>query len=72
VRVVSAADPQWIFPFTGLQPVQFRRLVRAQWDGRPSRPWSFPLADRVLLVAACRRIDPTLRQVGPLSGVSPV
>ncbi|ABW12327.1 hypothetical protein Franean1_2906 [Parafrankia sp. EAN1pec] len=46
VQVISAADPQWIFPFTGLKPTQFRRLVRlvAQRggdriaDGRPGRP----------------------------------
>jgi hypothetical protein len=28
VQVISAARPEWIFPFTGLQPAQFRRLVR--------------------------------------------
>lgn len=78
MQVVSAADPQWIFPFTGLKPVQFRRLVRlvaergadSVVEGRPGRPWSLPLADRVLLVATYWRTNLTLRQVGPLFGVS--
>jgi len=55
VQVVSAADPQWIFPLSGLMPAEFRRLVRlvaergaaTVVDGRPGRPWSLPLADRV-------------------------
>jgi hypothetical protein len=28
VQVISAARPEWIFPFTGLTPAQFGRLVR--------------------------------------------
>ncbi|MFI7650661.1 IS5/IS1182 family transposase, partial [Micromonospora sp. NPDC049460] len=28
MQVISAGRPEWIFPFTGLQPAQFRRLVR--------------------------------------------
>lgn len=28
VQVISAARPEWIYPFTGLQPAQFRHLVR--------------------------------------------
>ena len=51
---------EWIAPFTGLQPGQFRKLVRlvAQRggdeiaDGRPGRQWALPLADRVLLLVA--------------------
>ncbi|ABW12527.1 hypothetical protein Franean1_3116 [Parafrankia sp. EAN1pec] len=73
VQVISAADPQWIFPFAGLNPTQFRRLVRlvAQRggdriaDGRPGRPWALPLPDRVLLVAAYWRTNLTLRQIAP-------
>lgn len=34
------------------------------------RPWSLPLADRVLLVTAYWRTNLTLRQLAPLSGVS--
>jgi hypothetical protein len=48
-----------IHPFTGLQPAQFRRLVRLVAkrggepiaDGRPGRPRALELSDRVLLVA---------------------
>src|SRR3954465_15840160 len=78
VQVISAARPEWIHPFTGLQPVQFRRLVRlvatrggdAIIDGRPGRPWALPLPDRVLLVAVYWRTNLTMRQIGPLFGVS--
>ena len=78
MQVISAAHPEWIFPFTGLQPVQFRRLVRlvaerggdAIADGRPGRQWSLDLSDRVLLVAAYWRTNLTMRQIGPLFGVS--
>ncbi len=78
VQVISAARPEWIVPFTGLQPAQFRRLVRlaaerggeAIADGRPGRQWFLDLADRVLLVAAYWRTNLTMRQIGPLFGVS--
>ena len=50
VQVISAARPEWIHPFTGLHPTQFRRLVRlvaqrggdAIADGRPvgHGPWT--------------------------------
>jgi hypothetical protein len=39
-------------------------------DGRPGRQWRLDLADRVLLVAAYWRTNLTLRQIGPLFGVS--
>ncbi|GAA3551342.1 hypothetical protein GCM10022222_38590 [Amycolatopsis ultiminotia] len=39
-------------------------------DGRPGRQWALPLADRVLLVATYWRTNLTMRQIGPLSGVS--
>ena len=59
MQVITAGHSEWIFPFTGLQPVQFRKLVRlvaerggdAIADGRPGRQWALDLADRVLLVA---------------------
>jgi len=78
VQVISAARPEWIHPFTGLKPVQFRRLVRvvarrggeAIADGRPGRQWALGLPDRVLLVAAYWRTNLTMRQIGPLFGVS--
>ncbi|GIM83544.1 hypothetical protein Sar04_12720 [Salinispora arenicola] len=78
LQVISAASPEWIFPFTGLQPAQFHRLVRlvaerdgdSIADGRPGRQWSLDLTDRVLLVAAYWRTNLTMRQIGPLFGVS--
>jgi DDE superfamily endonuclease/Helix-turn-helix of DDE superfamily endonuclease len=78
VQVISAARPEWIHPFTGLKPAQFRRLVRvlaqrggdAVADGRPGRQWALDLPDRVLLVAAYWRTNLTMRQIGPLFGVS--
>ncbi|GAA4792422.1 hypothetical protein GCM10023329_50460 [Streptomyces sanyensis] len=37
---------------------------------RKGRPWSPPLEDRALLVAACWRTNLTMRQLAPLFGVS--
>ncbi|MET8848652.1 IS5/IS1182 family transposase, partial [Amycolatopsis sp. NPDC004625] len=28
VQVITASRPEWIAPFTGLEPDQFRKLVR--------------------------------------------
>jgi hypothetical protein len=78
VQVISAADEQWIHPFTGLRPGQFRKLVRLVAkrggdqiaDGRPGRQWALDLSDRVLLVAAYWRTNLTMRQIGPLFGIS--
>ena len=76
--MTTAVRAEWIFPFTGLQPAQFRRLVRLVAerggdtiaDGRPGRQWALDLPDRVLLVAAYWRTNLTMRQIGPLFGVS--
>ncbi|WP_433264780.1 transposase family protein [Actinosynnema sp. CS-041913] len=78
MQVISASRSEWIAPFTGLQPGQFRKLVRvvaerggdAIADGRPGRQWRLDLADRVLLVATYWRTNLTMRQLGPLFGVS--
>ena len=78
MQVISASRAEWIAPFTGLEPGQFRKLVRlvAQRggdeiaDGRPGRQWRLDLADRVLLVATYWRTNLTMRQIGPLFGVS--
>ncbi|MFE7278655.1 transposase [Streptomyces sp. NPDC057623] len=73
--VITASDPSWIAPFTGLSPRSFGALVRvlrreAAGVSRPGRPWSLPLEDRVLLVVAYWRTNLTLRQLAPLFGVS--
>ena len=73
--VITASEPSWIAPFTGLSPRQFGKLVTAlRREGadpvRKGRPWGLPLEDRVLLVAAYWRTNLTLRQLAPLFGVS--
>jgi hypothetical protein len=73
--VIKASESSWIGPFTGLSPRQFGKLITAlRREGadpvRKGRPWSLPLEDRVLLVAAYWRTNLTLRQLAPLFGVS--
>ncbi|MFI6966865.1 transposase [Streptomyces sp. NPDC050255] len=73
--VITASEPSWIAPFTGLSPQQFGMLVsmlrREGADAiRRGRPWSLPLEDWVLLVVAYWRTNLTLRQLAPLFGVS--
>ncbi len=73
--MITASEPSWIAPFTGLSPRQFGKLITAlRREGaapvRKGRPWSLPLEDRVLLVAAYWRTNLTLRQLAPLFGVS--
>ncbi|WP_030833563.1 IS5/IS1182 family transposase [Streptomyces hygroscopicus] len=73
--VITASELSWITPFTGLSPRQFGKLITAlRREGADpvgkGRPWSLPLEDRVLLVAAYWRTNLTLRQLAPLFGVS--
>ncbi|MET7905645.1 transposase [Streptomyces sp. NPDC005355] len=73
--LITASEPSWIAPFTGLSPRQFGKLVTAMRSERTDqvrkgRPWSLTLADRILLVAAYWRTNLTLRQLAPLFGVS--
>jgi hypothetical protein len=73
--VITASESSWIAPFTGLSPRRFGKLVTAlRREGadpvRRGRPWSLPLEDRVLLVAAYWRTNLTLRQLAPLFGIS--
>ncbi|MFJ9567760.1 transposase [Streptomyces fuscichromogenes] len=73
--VITASEPQWITPFSGLQPRDFRRLIatlrrEGAAPARRGRPWSLPLEDRVLLVTAYWRTNLTLRQLAPLFGIS--
>lgn len=72
--VITASEPSWIPPFTGLSPRAFAKLVtvlrREDADAvRKSRPWSLSLEDRALLVAAYWRTNLTMRQLAPLFGV---
>ncbi|AEM83386.1 transposase IS4 family protein [Streptomyces violaceusniger Tu 4113] len=62
-------------PVHRAEPRQFGKLVTAlRRDGadavRRGRPWSLPLEDRALLVAAYWRTNLTMRQLAPLFGVS--
>ncbi|MFC7968295.1 transposase [Streptomyces cinereoruber] len=73
--VITASEPSWIAPFTGLSPRAFGKLVTVLRRGgadavRRGRPWSLPLEDRALLVAAYWRTNLTVRQLAPLFGVS--
>ncbi|MFE4306355.1 transposase [Streptomyces sp. NPDC056517] len=73
--VITASEPSWIAPFTGLGPRCFDTLVtQLRREGadavRRGRPWSLPLEDRVLLVTAYWRTNLTLRQLAPQFGVS--
>ncbi len=73
--VITASEPSRTGPFTGLSTRQFSKLTTAlRREGadpvRKGRPWSLPLEDRVLLVAAYWRTNLTLRQLAPLLGVS--
>ncbi|MFD0422423.1 transposase [Streptomyces parvus] len=73
--VITALEPSWIAPFTGVSPNQFSKLITALWrEGadpvRKGRPWGLRLKGRVLLVATYWRTNLTLRQLAPLFGVS--
>ncbi|MFH8626536.1 transposase [Streptomyces vietnamensis] len=73
--VITATQPAWITPFTGLSPRCFSKLVTMlRCDGadvvRRGRPWSLPLEDRVLLVTTYWRTNLTMRQIALLFGVS--
>ncbi|KUO09977.1 transposase [Streptomyces sp. DSM 15324] len=50
--VITASEPSWIAPFTGLSPRPFGKLVsmvrREGTDAvRKGRPWGLPLEDRI-------------------------
>lgn len=73
--VISASEPSWTGPFTGLSPRQFAKLMTAlRRDGadaiRKGRPWGLPLEDRALLIAVYWRTNLTMRQLAPLFGMS--
>lgn len=73
--VITASEPSWITPFTGVNPRQFHKTVTAlRREGaelvRRGRPWGLSLEDRVLLVAAYWRTNLTMRQLALLFGIS--
>ncbi|SED67028.1 transposase [Streptomyces sp. Ag109_O5-10] len=73
--MITASEPSWIAPFTGLSPRAFGKLVKVpRREGadtvRRGRPWSLPLDERALLVAAYWRTNLTMRRLAPLFGVS--
>ncbi|WP_405786012.1 transposase family protein [Streptomyces sp. NBC_01367] len=73
--VITASEPSWIVPLTGLSPRRFTKLVtalrRTGVDAtRQGRRWSLSLADRPLLVTAYWRTNLTMRQLAPLFGIS--
>ncbi|MYY82064.1 MULTISPECIES: transposase family protein [unclassified Streptomyces] len=68
---VLRANRVWVETFTGLRIEQLGRLMKAVWERGGNgtlrgRPWSLPLAERVLVVAAYYRTNLTMRQLGPL------
>ncbi|MEV0093778.1 transposase family protein [Streptomyces sp. NPDC050738] len=72
---VLRAERVWVEAFTGLRMEQFGRLLRVVWERGGNgtlrgRPWSLSLAERVLIVAVYYRTNLTMRQRGPLFGVS--
>ena len=73
--MITASEPSWIAPFSGLSPRAFGKLVtllrHAGADTpRKGRPWSLSLEDRTLLVTAYWRTNLTMRQIAPLFGIS--
>jgi hypothetical protein len=73
--VITASQPSWIGPFTGLSPRCFGKLVTAlHREGahtvRRGRPWGLPLEDHVLLVATYWRTNLALRRLAPPFGIS--
>ncbi|MEU5771504.1 transposase family protein [Streptomyces asoensis] len=72
---VLRVERVWVETFTGLRMTQFSgslKVVRERGGNGTlrGRPWSLPLAERVLLVAVYYRTNLTMRQLDPLFGVS--
>lgn len=72
--VITASQPSWIAPFTGLNLRSFGKLVTVlRREGADAvgkgRPWSLSPEDRTLLVAAYWRTNLTMRQLALLFGV---
>ncbi|MEU6195949.1 transposase family protein [Streptomyces sp. NPDC047061] len=72
---VLRAERVWVETFTGLRVTQFSGLLKVVRKRGGSgtlrgRPWALPLAERVLMVAVYYPTNLTMRQLGPLFGVS--
>ncbi len=72
---VLRAERVWVETFTGLRMSQFSGLLKVvrERGGNGTlrgRPWSLPLAERVVSVAVHYRTNLTMRQLGPLFGAS--
>ncbi len=75
MAAVLRAERVWVETFTGLRMTQFSGLLKVvrERGGNGTlrgRPWALPLAERVLMVAVYYRTNLTMRQLGPLFGVS--
>ncbi|MFF4576445.1 transposase family protein [Streptomyces sp. NPDC001410] len=75
MAAVLRAERVWVEIFTGLRMTQFSGLLKVvrERGGNGTlrgRPWSLPLAGRVLMVAVYYRTNLTMRQLGPLFDVS--
>ncbi|MFE6620819.1 transposase family protein [Streptomyces sp. NPDC057740] len=74
---VLRAERVWVETFTGLRVTQFSGLLKVvrERGGNGTllgRPWSLPLAERVLMVAVYYRTNLTMRQLGPLLALEPI
>ncbi|MGW1617708.1 transposase family protein [Streptomyces sp. NPDC002172] len=72
---VLRAERVRVKTFAGLRSTQFSSLLKVvrERGGNGTlrgRPWSLPLVERVLMVAVYYRTNLTMRQLGPLFGVS--
>ncbi|MEV6995673.1 transposase [Streptomyces sp. NPDC093228] len=63
--VITASEPSWIAPFSGLSPRGFHKLITAL-----RREGADPIRKGRLLVTTYWRTNLTLRQLAPLFGVS--
>lgn len=73
MQVISASRPEWIVPFTGLEPGQFRKLVRlvAQRGGEEIDGQCAQTVTSQLLWFAARRTGPVDRRGGGRQGRAP-
>ncbi|GAA3091155.1 hypothetical protein GCM10017562_72860 [Streptomyces roseofulvus] len=73
--VITSSEPSCTAPIHRAQPTAVRQAgdsaaTRRSGRGPRGRPWSVPLEDRALLVAAYWHTNLPVRQLAPLCGVS--